>query len=116
MQNLFPCKSRTALAIIACLMLGSCASNEKSFEGMSIEELALYNSTVDLADTVYCVEREARTGTRIRSTYCATLLEIANAVENQSVSNPASLGTISTGRGSTLGGGAQFPRSSIPRN
>ena len=91
---------RIPLAIIACLMLGSCASTERSFERMSFEELAFYNSTADLADTVYCIE-EVRTGSHIRKNFCATLIEIANALENQSTS----LGPINYAGPGVFGGG-----------
>ena len=98
---------RIPLAIIACLTLGSCASNETSFESMSFEELAIYNSTAELADTVYCIEG-VRTGSHIRKNRCATLLEIANSLENSSTE----LGTINYGGRGTLGGFAQFPSAS----
>ena len=80
---------------ITILVLASCTSTpgETSFRKMTLEELLAYNSTVPLEDNVYCFE-EARTGSYIRKKHCKTLREIANEMNDSSLT----LGTLNQNR------------------
>ena len=70
---------RILLAAIATLMLGACTAPELNFKRMSIDELALYNSTVSIEDVVYCFE-DVRVGSHIRQKYCSSVTELVNAL------------------------------------
>lgn len=74
---------RILLATAALIMLAACATDEVSFKRMSVEELALYNTTVEVNDMIYCFD-EIRTGSHIRKKYCASIAEIADALESDS--------------------------------
>lgn len=80
---------------VTVLVLASCSSTPEQipFRKMSLEELLAYNATVPLEDNVYCFE-EARTGSYIRKKHCMTVREIANEMNENSLT----LGTLNHNR------------------
>jgi len=76
------------------LLLASCqGTNETVFRQMTDEELIAYNASVPLEDNVHCFN-EARTGSYIRKKHCMTLRDIANQMNDSSLT----LSTLSQNR------------------
>lgn len=73
---------KLSVIAVATLLLAACENSRPAFHRMSEQELVAYNASVDAPDQIYCVE-EVRAGSFIRKRFCASLADIANALENQ---------------------------------
>ena len=102
--------SKLPVAVISCLVLVACETTDRpSFRRMNELELQAYNETVELPYMVYCID-EVRTGSFIKKKYCFTLLEIANAVND----NAHTLGNLNYGGGGRYTPGYNSMRRSTP--
>ena len=96
--------------VISCLVLVACETTDRPpFRRMTELELQAYNQTVELPSMVYCFD-EVRTGSFIKKKYCFTLLEIANAANN----NALTLGNLNYGGGGRYTPGYNSMRRSTP--
>ena len=102
--------SKLLIAVISCLVLVACETTDRPpFRRMTELELQAYNQTVELPSMVYCFD-EVRTGSFIKKKYCFTLLEIANAANN----NAHALGALNYGGGGRYTPGYSPIRSRTP--
>ena len=102
--------SKLLVAVVSCLVLVACETTDRPpFRRMSELELQAYNQTVELPSMVYCFD-EVRTGSFIKKKYCFTLLEIANAANN----NAHALGALNYGGGGRYTPGYNSMRRSTP--
>jgi hypothetical protein len=66
--------SRLFFVVLVCLTASSCGSPGINYNNMTDEEIAVYNQTVPLMDSVVCTE-SGNTSSRLKRRRCRTVEE-----------------------------------------